>query len=121
MPARLPGRAKPANAGADRLRQAAPGGGATPPPLLSFQGISDDDNARIAGFRVVPPDTQGDVGRTDYVQFVNLLMAVYDKSTGARVFGPVTGNSIWNGFGGSARPTTTATRSCSTTTWPIAG
>jgi hypothetical protein len=100
VPPRLPGRAKPAGAGADPLRQAAPGGGATPPPLLSFQGISDDDNARIAGFRVVPPDTQGDVGRNEYVQWVNLLMAAYDKTTGNRVFGPVTGNSIWNGFGG---------------------
>jgi hypothetical protein len=100
VPSRLPGRDKPADAGPDRLRQTAPGGGATPPPLLSFQGISDDDNARFAGFRVVPPDTQGDVGRREYVQFVNLLMAVYDKATGNRVFGPVTGNSIWNGFGG---------------------
>src|SRR6185295_5688674 len=39
-------------------------------------------------------------GRREYVQFVNLLMAVYDKATGNRVFGPVAGNSIWNGFGG---------------------
>jgi hypothetical protein len=100
VPSRLPGRAKPADAGPDGVRQKAPGGIMTPPPLLSFEGISDDDNAAVVGFRVVPPDTQGDVGRNEYVQWVNLLMAVYDKNTGNRVFGPAAGNSVWTGFGG---------------------
>jgi hypothetical protein len=100
VPPRLPGREKPADAGPDPLRQRAAAGAATPPPLLSFEGISDDDNGRIVGFRVVPPDTQGDVGRGEYVQWVNLLMAVYDKRTGNRIFGPAAGNSVWTGFGG---------------------
>jgi len=100
VPSRLPGRAKPANAGPDRLRQVSPSGERTPAPLLSVEGISDDDNSRLVGFRVVPPDTQGDVGRNQYVQWVNLLMAVYDKKTGKRVFGPVLGNAVWEGFGG---------------------
>jgi hypothetical protein len=73
---------------------------ATPLPSLSFDGLSDDDNAAVIGGRVVPPDTNGDVGANHYVQFINLILAVYNKSTGARVFGPVAGNSIWAGFGG---------------------
>jgi hypothetical protein len=105
VPPRLPGRPKPADAGPDRVRQQGPGTGTTPPPLLSFEGISDDDNSRLLGFRVVPPDTQGDVGRNHYVQWVNLLIAVYDKTSGRRVFGPAPGNSVWNGFGGICEET----------------
>jgi hypothetical protein len=105
VPSRLPGRAKPADAGPDRLRQKAPGSATTPSPLLSVEGISDDDNSRLLGFRVVPPDTQGDVGRTQYVQWVNLLMAVHDKKTGQRIFGPAPGNAVWEGFGGICEET----------------
>lgn len=73
---------------------------ATPTPLLSFDGQSDDDNAAILGGRIVPPDTNGDVGATQYVQTINLLMSVYRKSDGVRTFGPVAINSLWAGFGG---------------------
>jgi hypothetical protein len=75
---------------------------ATPAPLLSFEGLSDDTNAAVAGFRVVPPDTEGDVGPQHYVQWVNLVFAIYDKSTGTIVAGggPFAGNAIWAGFGG---------------------
>ncbi len=72
----------------------------TPTPLLSFDGQSDDDNAAILGGRIVPPDTNGDVGATYYVQTINLLMAVYRKSDGVKIFGPVGVNSLWAGFGG---------------------
>lgn len=46
------------------------------------------------------PDTNGAVGATQFVQWVNTQMAVYSKTTGAKVFGPVLGNSIFNGFSG---------------------
>ncbi len=72
----------------------------TPSPLLTFEGQSDDDNAAILGGRIVPPDTNGDVGLTHYVQTINLLMSVYNKATGVRTFGPVGVNSLWAGFGG---------------------
>jgi hypothetical protein len=72
---------------------------ATPAPGQSFEGVSDDDNAAVIGGRIVPPDTQGDVGPNHYVQWVNLAIEVFNKS-GTSVFGPVAGNSIWNGFGG---------------------
>ncbi len=95
-------RAHPSTGGPDPVLQtdAGPTGSATPTPLSSFDGISDDDNAAVVGGRVVPPDTNGDVGTTYYVQVVNLLMAVYRKSDGVRVFGPVAVNSLWAGFGG---------------------
>jgi hypothetical protein len=51
-----------------------------PAPEASFEGISSDDNAAAFGFRVLPPDTVGDVGPNHYVQAVNLLVRVYNKS-----------------------------------------
>ncbi|HBL31897.1 MAG TPA: PKD domain-containing protein, partial [Acidobacteria bacterium] len=52
------------------------------------------------GGRIVPRDTNGDVGTTYYVQTINLILAVYRKSDGVRVFGPAAVNSLWAGFGG---------------------
>jgi hypothetical protein len=47
-----------------------------------------------------PPDTNGAAGPTQFVQWVNVEYAVYNKTTGNRVFGPAPGNSFWTGFGG---------------------
>ncbi len=77
-----------------------PGALATPPPLRSIEGMSADDNAPLTGFRFAPPDPQGDVGPSHYVQGINLTLAVHSKSTGARIFGPVLLNTLWSGFGG---------------------
>jgi hypothetical protein len=74
--------------------------GATPTPSSSFEGLSDDDNAAVVGGRVVPPDTNGDVGLSDYVQTINLIYAVYNKTTGVRTFGPAPIKNLWAGFGG---------------------
>lgn len=57
-----------------------------------FEGISD------TGF--VPPDTNGDVGPSHYVQMVNASIQVFDK-TGTGLAGPVNINSLWSGAGGS--------------------
>jgi hypothetical protein len=67
---------------------------AMPAPLLSFDGI---------GFPGVicncaPPDTDGEVGATQYVQMVNEGYQVFNKSNGASVLGPVAINTIWSGF-----------------------
>lgn len=51
-----------------------------PPPSLSFDGLNSNDNAAAYGFRLIPPDTFGDVGFNHYVQAVNSLVRVYDKS-----------------------------------------
>jgi hypothetical protein len=47
-----------------------------------------------------PPDTNGAAGTTQYVQWVNVQYAVYDKATGTRILGPSPGNTFWKGFGG---------------------
>ena len=45
--------------------------------LLNFDGQAADG--------VAPPDTEGAVGGTQYVQWVNLRYNIYDKTTGALV------------------------------------
>lgn len=99
VPPNLAERHKPFLKGPDPVAQPDFGASLTPAPTLTFEGQSDDDNAVVAGGRVVPPDTNGDVGPTRYLQFINLILAVYDKA-GNRVFGPIAGNAIWDGFGG---------------------
>jgi Abnormal spindle-like microcephaly-assoc'd, ASPM-SPD-2-Hydin len=47
-----------------------------------------------------PPDTNGAVGATQYVQWVNAEFAVFDKTTGSLIAGPTEGNALWAGFGG---------------------
>jgi uncharacterized repeat protein (TIGR01451 family) len=70
-----------------------------PTPGLNFEGMGTGlTNFIIAG---APPDTNGAVGLTQYVQSVNLSLAVFDKTTGALTFGPVPGKSLWQGFGGN--------------------
>ncbi len=51
-----------------------------------------------------PPDTNGAIGATQYVQWVNEAFAVYDKLTGAIATGfPKAGNTLWAGFGGGCQ------------------
>jgi hypothetical protein len=54
------------------------------------------------GFQMemAPPDTNGAVGETQYVQWVNTSIGVFDKRSGA-LTGLVEGNAIWKGFGGN--------------------
>lgn len=69
---------------------------------LNFPGVGQGDY----GFSVqyAPPDTSGAVGATQYVQWVNTHLAVFDKTTGAIAAGfPKPGNSIWAGFGGGCQ------------------
>ena len=47
-----------------------------------------------------PPDTNGEVGATQYVQMVNEGFQVFDKTTGASLLGPSGISTIWQGFGG---------------------
>src|SRR3954447_70199 len=51
----------PAPHGADGALQTQSPTGAMPAPLLTFEGPSNEDNFRIFGGRVNPPDPNGDV------------------------------------------------------------
>jgi hypothetical protein len=68
--------------------------------INSFEGQSAQDNRDVFGFAFVPPDTNGAVGATQFVQIVNVTIAVYDKSSAAIQFGPAPIHSLWSGFGG---------------------
>ncbi|MGB9072068.1 MAG: choice-of-anchor D domain-containing protein [Terriglobales bacterium] len=47
-----------------------------------------------------PTDVNLAVGDTQVVQWVNVSYAVFDKTTGATLAGPIAGNALWSGFGG---------------------
>jgi hypothetical protein len=68
---------------------------------LSFPGIGQSDH----GFSPIyaPPDTTLAVGDTQVVQWVNTDFAVFDKATGALIYGPIDANALWNGFGGGCQ------------------
>lgn len=68
---------------------------------LNFEGLGNGS----LGFtpNAAPPDTNGAVGSTQYVQWVNESFAVFDKATGNKLAGPTAGNSLWSGFGGGCQ------------------
>src|SRR5260370_9704312 len=47
-----------------------------------------------------PTDVNLAVGDTQVVQWVNVSYAVFNKTTGAVIAGPIAGNQFWTGFGG---------------------
>ncbi|HZQ70072.1 MAG TPA: choice-of-anchor D domain-containing protein [Terriglobales bacterium] len=73
----------------------------TPLVSTSFEGLG----AGQYGFTVTgaPPDTNGTVGATQYVQWVNTSFAIFNKTTGALISGPTAGNTLWSGFGGGCQ------------------
>src|SRR5882672_8159913 len=53
---------------------------------LNFDGLGQGQYGFV--MQASPPDTNGAVGDTQYVQWVNLEFAVFDKTSGAIVAGP---------------------------------
>ena len=66
-------------------------------PLVTFEGLSNNNNFALYGFRVNPPDPVGDLGPAHYVEMVNLAFAVYDKQ-GNLLTGPTRLGDLWAGF-----------------------
>jgi hypothetical protein len=60
---------------------------------LSFDALSFDGP--------YPPDPNGAVGTTQYVEVVNDEYAVYDKATGNLVMGPVVTKALWSSLPGT--------------------
>jgi hypothetical protein len=81
--------------------QSSPTAASAPATTLNFLGVGKG----FPGFTVnsAPPDTNGAVGATQYVQWVNSSFAVFSKSNGAVVYGPAAGNTLWSGFGGACQ------------------
>jgi hypothetical protein len=67
---------------------------AMPTPIANFEG-----QYNYSG--VIPPDTNGDVGPNHYIQTVNSTFQIYNKNTGATLYGPVDINTLFRGFGGT--------------------
>jgi hypothetical protein len=65
---------------------------AMPAPSLNFVGNNNRNG-------VYPPDTTGEAGPNHYVQWVNLSFKIFNKS-GATVYGPANGNTLWSALGG---------------------
>ena len=83
----------------DTALQSSPGSAAPVTPGLGFDCIGVGLGSYAP--RYAPPDTTGAVGATQYVQWVNADIAVFDKASGALATGfPKAGNALFTGFGG---------------------
>ncbi len=90
------------------LLPASPVTASMPATLAGFEGVNNVDG-------VLPPDTNGDIGydpdtgKKWYMQWVNLSYNIWDVTVPAapvKAFAtPLTGNSIWDGFGGVCETT----------------
>jgi hypothetical protein len=79
-------------------REAGPQTSAPAPTGLSFDGVG----VGLAGFSpsANPPDVNGRVGTTQYVQWNNTSFAIFNKTTGALEYGPAAGNTLFQALGG---------------------
>jgi hypothetical protein len=77
---------------ADGARQSKLMGAPPPAPLAGFDTVN--------GIGPNPPDSVGEVGPNHYVVMSNLRFAVYPKTGGAPLLGPIANNTLWAGFGG---------------------
>jgi len=69
-----------------------------PSPTLTFEGINNHCSC-------VPPDTNGSVGPSNYVEIVNTHLQVFNKSTGAAQTGVIAINSLFAGLGDACSAT----------------
>jgi hypothetical protein len=74
----------------DPVQQTIMGALAMPAPLLTFEGMNQAEGCGGC----IPPDPNGAVGPSHYVEMVNSSYSVYDK-TGTRLVGPVHINQLW--------------------------
>jgi len=75
----------------DSARQSTPAATATPIAGAGWSGLTNTCGC-------YPPDTEGDVGPSDYVQWVNVSFEIWDKS-GKSLYGPAAGNTLWSALG----------------------
>ena len=82
---------------ADSVLQQELGPLAMPSLLQSWEG----NGTGLGGFAIsgAPPDTEGDVGPNHYVQWVNSMFTIWNKS-GTLLYGPANGNTLFTSLGG---------------------
>jgi PKD repeat protein len=86
----------------DATLQIAPGAGTTT-QTGGFPGATNNDNGRVLGFLIAPPDTDGEVGPNHFVQMINSITTIYDKNGNVEL-GPTASNAFWAGVGGNCEP-----------------
>ena len=70
---------------------------------LGFPGTNNATNGSVLGFRIAPPDTDGQIGGASgqyFVQMINSLTTIFDNN-GNIVTDPFASNEIWTGIGGN--------------------
>ncbi len=67
-------------------------------PGHNFDGIGQNSFGYTDPF--IPPDPAGAVGTTQYIEWVNTSLAVFNKGTGEIISGPTPGNQVWTSMGG---------------------
>ena len=68
----------------------------------SFGNVISFDGLGVGGGytpNAAPPDANGAVGETQYVQWVNESFGVYDKNSHTRLYGPAAGNTLFQALG----------------------
>jgi len=78
---------------------ASPFGGQLVSPLIPSTIANFDGIAEGCGPTCRPPDPSGAAGPNQYVEVVNVKLAVYSE-TGTALLGPEATNTLWAGFGG---------------------
>ena len=66
--------------------------------VLNFNGVNNGPYAY--------PDSNGAAGATQYMQWTNTRYAVYSKTTGKAIAGPVQAMTLWTSLGGECATTT---------------
>jgi hypothetical protein len=87
----------------DPVVQTQVGDAPMPDPSPNFDGIADgfgsSANGGFSSCGCLPPDTNGEVGPTQYVQIPNTDFSIFDK-TGTKLAGPTAINNLWSAAGG---------------------
>lgn len=97
-PVPLPTEPAPAAPGVpDPVVQTSPGQLLGTLDVTNFEGLGEGAYGYHA--TVAPPDTNGAVGATQFMQWVNASFAVFDKTTTDLLYGPFRGVTLFTGFG----------------------
>ena len=92
---------------ADTAVQEKPGTQLKTSPGMNLLGLGSGFTGPQGAFQFpfAPPDPNAAVGATQIVEMVNLSFAVFDKTTGSPVLGPISIASLWDGFSTSCSST----------------